>query len=793
MGGAPVRVAFLDDIDGGDLLTCGSRRVLLDLILGLDRSRFTPFVFLRNPGKVSHMLEEAGITVETTGSSPLMMTSFKVGGRLVVNPAAIAWNAALVPIEAARYAGFLRRHRIEVAYLANYPTHMYGGLACRMAGVPSVWHLQAIIQAGKKQRLLRGIHRNWGIMMAANTVAISHTVAESAGGETLPRVIWNGVDTQRFSPGRPERRRFRELGLDPGGRGRIVGLVSLLSEYKRIDLLPPLVEAVVSRAPDVSFLVCGGIDQAGAGEASREDGAALFQPSDEQKSSGVAANYLAVVADLERRKVRDNVIFTGRRDDVPSLLKGMDVFVHLCEREGFGLALAEAMATGIPVATFQSPTAAELIDDGVSGLLAGGPEDVGPLAAAVLRLLDDKDLRARIGEAGREHVAQRFSCGAFVKGFADLFEELARGNRRRAFVAPSPDAYTGGPSANTRNFLASPAFARNDVVMVDVTPPHGDYSTAKRALHSIRLFGRLGKALAVRRPEAVYLMSGSHTGFYEKSLMGLVSRAFGAGTVLHLVGGEFRTFAESGRFNRFAVPWMLRRTTLVACVGGSWADYVRSIAPTARVRDLPNPVLTAPILARTLDVNRSTATVDVRFLYVGLMSPVKGPLDLVEACDRHQARLRGLVRVTLAGGGSLLESVRQRISKAGIADFVEAVGYVPEEAKLDLLAGADAFVLPSRAEGLPVAVLEAMAAGLPIIASDVGAVPDVVDDTTGILIPPANPDAIADAMLKLARAGAHRLVLGQNGRQRVLDRYDVEAVGSTLDRLWDEAALLRRG
>jgi glycosyltransferase involved in cell wall biosynthesis len=175
------------------------------------------------------------------------------------------------------------------------------------------------------------------------------------------------------------------------------------------------------------------------------------------------------------------------------------------------------------------------------------------------------------------------------------------------------------------------------------------------------------------------------------------------------------------------------------------------------------------------------------------MSPVKGPLDLVEACDRHQARLRGLVRVTLAGGGSLLESVRQRISKAGIADFVEAVGYVPEEAKLDLLAGADAFVLPSRAEGLPVAVLEAMAAGLPIIASDVGAVPDVVDDTTGILIPPANPDAIADAMLKLARAGAHRLVLGQNGRQRVLDRYDVEAVGSTLDRLWDEAALLRRG
>jgi glycosyltransferase involved in cell wall biosynthesis len=358
---------------------------------------------------------------------------------------------------------------------------------------------------------------------------------------------------------------------------------------------------------------------------------------------------------------------------------------------------------------------------------------------------------------------------------------------RVLFVAPSAAAFTGGPSANTANFSASRAFHRNDVVQVDIAPPPGQVSRPRRALHSIRLFGRLILAIQRHRPGAAYLMTGSHAGFYEKAIMGLVCRVFGAGTVLHLIGGEFRLFVESSPFHRTVVPWLLERTTIVACVGSSWMDLIRGIAPGARPRLLPNPVDASRFRNLPVTRARSRETRDVRFLFVGIHLALKGPLDLVEACARRREDLEERATFILAGSGPELATVRRLILDRGVDGFVQAPGFVSEDDKMRLLGDADAFVLPSHTEGFPVALLEAMAAGLPVIACPVGAVPDAVDDNCGMLVAPRDPDALGTALVAMVDAGARRLDMGRHAREVAWNRYDIGPVGDALDALWAEA------
>jgi glycosyltransferase involved in cell wall biosynthesis len=163
----------------------------------------------------------------------------------------------------------------------------------------------------------------------------------------------------------------------------------------------------------------------------------------------------------------------------------------------------------------------------------------------------------------------------------------------------------------------------------------------------------------------------------------------------------------------------------------------------------------------------------------------KGHRELFAAIG--QLRERFPLHALIVGGGRRLAEVQQASADLNLADRVHFLG--PRTDVPDLLNAMDIFVLPSYSEGLSLALLEAMAAGLPVIATAVGSTAEVVrDGDTGLLIPPRDTAALADALARLLADPAWAQELGARARACVRERYSLERLGRKINALYEETA-----
>ncbi len=169
----------------------------------------------------------------------------------------------------------------------------------------------------------------------------------------------------------------------------------------------------------------------------------------------------------------------------------------------------------------------------------------------------------------------------------------------------------------------------------------------------------------------------------------------------------------------------------------------------------------------------------LRVLSVGRLVPEKGTLLAVEAVALLKAR--GVdVELTLAGDGPSRGAIEERAAELGVAEQVRLVGAVPPDEVVHLYQAADVFCLPSFAEGVPVVLMEAMACGVPVVATYITGVPELVTDgVEGFTITPGRADLVADALARLVDPGL-RQRMGRAGRAKVEAGYDIAAVGPQL-------------
>jgi glycosyltransferase involved in cell wall biosynthesis len=169
---------------------------------------------------------------------------------------------------------------------------------------------------------------------------------------------------------------------------------------------------------------------------------------------------------------------------------------------------------------------------------------------------------------------------------------------------------------------------------------------------------------------------------------------------------------------------------------------------------------------------------------IACLKPQKAPLDFVNAAAAAHA-LDNRLRFFIAGDGYLRPVVEALIRERGLQDVVKLLGWRRDIT--DLLHAMDAFMLISLFEGLPRAVLQAMAAGVPVVATAVDGTPEVVENgVTGLLVPPGRPEAAAARLLEMLDNGELRKVCVEKARMKLTSDFDINRMVRDLDKLYLE-------
>lgn len=290
----------------------------------------------------------------------------------------------------------IQEHRANVVQTHTYPAAIVGRTAAKLTGVPVVLDTLHNTYNWKRPRDLR-IDRflaRWTDRIVCVSDAVKDYAVEQNPGIAPDKytVIHNGIDMSRYhSRGNRNETRAR-YGISPDDL--VVGAVGRLVKQKRARDLIGAAPTIVRRFPNARFLVVG-------------DGPLASQLAMEAESGGVG----------------DSFIFTGTVRDTENIYPACDVFAQLADREGFGLTMVEALASGTAVVAARSAPVPEIVEHGRNGIIfeAG---DVEALETHISALFSAPDLRAKLGQKAMQDVRQKFDIAVTARKYRALYSEL---------------------------------------------------------------------------------------------------------------------------------------------------------------------------------------------------------------------------------------------------------------------------------------------------------------------------------------------------------------------------------
>jgi glycosyltransferase involved in cell wall biosynthesis len=324
----------------------------------------------------------------------------------------------------------------------------------------------------------------------------------------------------------------------------------------------------------------------------------------------------------------------------------------------------------------------------------------------------------------------------------------------------------GGISTVVRGYREGGLFERFHCVYVD---SHRDGSALLKAVVAVWAWARVLFYCLTMPAPLVHVQLSSRASFWRKSVVCLIARICGRPYLLHVHGSEFMVFydRECGPVARRYVGWTFERAAQVLALSTEWRDFVLRVCPVASVTVLPNAVALPNLSVRELHPQAKV------ILSLGRVGQRKGSFDLISAFARLAPRYPEW-RLICAGDGAV-EEVRSHAERLGVAERVSVPGWLDVQATQRSLAEATLFALPSYAEGLPMALLEAMSWRLAIITSPVGGIPQVIEhEANGLLVTPGDVEALLGSLERLMTDVPERERLAAAARGTIESRFSRE-------------------
>jgi glycosyltransferase involved in cell wall biosynthesis len=343
-----------------------------------------------------------------------------------------------------------------------------------------------------------------------------------------------------------------------------------------------------------------------------------------------------------------------------------------------------------------------------------------------------------------------------------------------------------GPALDVRGGVSSVEQLICDYLVPYASIRHVATMDEGPALHRLAVYTRaariLWRTLTALEPTIVHIHFASRGSTLRKVMLARMVAQARRPLILHAHGAGFDEFHRRLPAPvRGLVSRTLQQCNVLIALSSQWRDfYIREceLAP-AQVVVLANPVRVPQVFP-----DRS-ARQRVQLLHLGRLGPRKGAFDLLRAFAALPDAIRARARLVLAGDGDV-DGVRKAAAPFG--EQIRVLSWVDAPERERLLAESDVFVLPSHAEGVPMSLLEAMAAGLPCITTPVGGIPDVfTHGVEGLLVSPGNVGQIGGAMAKLIDDEPARLAAGRRAHERARN-HDVHMYARRLAEIYQRIA-----
>lgn len=356
----------------------GAQEHLFSLLSRLDRTRYEASVVALSTGSAVRKLERAGFDVT-----------------VIDHPDDADATRALTAHLALIRPDIIHTHMYRADIVGTKAALALAETGHRRPYVVSTVH-SSRVRSAEDRELIRQLTPSMDQLIAVSK-SIEQKIADEHRTGAPVRLIYNGVDLQRYDNQEACCTLPEEYGMEPGSQ--IVGVVARLEPEKGHQTLIEAWPNVLRKVPSAYLLIVG--------EGSRRDFLEQWAAA---------------------HKVAHRVIFTGRRDDIPAVTAALDVAVLPSWREAQGLSILEAMALSRPVVASDVGGIPEMVEDGVTGLLVEHDNPVA-LADAIVRLLTDHAFADTIARAAHDLVHDRFCIELMVKSVEEIYDEGARAIR----------------------------------------------------------------------------------------------------------------------------------------------------------------------------------------------------------------------------------------------------------------------------------------------------------------------------------------------------------------------------
>jgi glycosyltransferase involved in cell wall biosynthesis len=615
-------------------------------------------------------------------------------------------------------------------------------------------------------RGLAGLRAGDAALLAACAGAVEADL-RAAGVPVPARVAWNGIDCAPYAL--PERDRVRRAWRHQqrlGAADLVLLAVANPRRQKRLHLLPAMLAATRQE------LRRRGI---------RREARLVFVGETKRLAPEAVAELRGARAEVARLGLRRHVCWLGAVTDVATSLAGADVLVSASAFEGLSLAQLEALASGLPVVTTAVGGAAEVAHRNPAVFLVPPDRPPEQFAATIV------DATARPCEGGQAAAAVHFTRGRMAERYRWLYPravEAARGRRPGdGLWLVTNNFSTGGAQSSARRLLAGLA-SQAVRVRAATLQEQPEYPTPGRKLLAaagvpvlalppagtadhVTLVTELLERLDADRPAAVLLWNA----LTEYKL--LLADALLDVPVYDVSPGEMY-YASLERYFARPRPGLPYRTPAEygARLAGVIVKYQAEAGRAAAVLGAPVHVVPNGV---PLGAEPERARPPGGPLVLGTaarLSPQKKLEDLLTALRLAHGRLPPYVLRVGGGVEPGCDGYAEGLRRLSAGLPVEWLGDLDDTSPF--LHGLDLFVLVAEPAGCPNASLEAMAEGLAVVATDVGGMAEQVEDgVTGRLVPRADPDALAEALVQLARDAELRRRFAAASQRRAEARFSL--------------------